>query len=91
MSKIENPLIHQYWKKVGGILVEEFPIIQKSKHSGRRVIDAIIVPDGENKILNWSQVSLKGKDIICVQAKKGRLGMSLMGQTFFFRTATKKA
>jgi hypothetical protein len=83
MSKLETPLIREYWKQVGGTLVEEFPVVKPSKDKGRRVIDAIIIPNGDKKILKGNKVSLKGKDIICVQAKKRRLSMSLMGQTFF--------
>ena len=90
MSKLETPLIHKYWSQVGGTLVEEFPAVRPSKDKGKRVIDAIIIPNGDNKILKWNEVSLKGKDIICVQAKEGRLGMYLMGQTFFSEQLLKK-
>ena len=90
MSKLETPLIRKYWKHVGGTLVEEFQVIKGSERNGRRVIDAIIIPNGENEIVHWSKVSLKGKDIICVQAKKGRLGMYLMGQTFFSEQLLRK-
>ena len=83
MSINETPLIRKYWKQVGGTLIEEFPVVKPSKDKGRRVIDAIIIPNGDKKILKWNEVSLKGKDIICVQAKWRRLSMSLMGQTFF--------
>lgn len=48
-----------------------------------RYVDAIIIPDGESKIAKAGEVSLEGKDIICIQAKHGRLGMYLMGQAFF--------
>jgi len=71
-------------------LVEEFLAVRPSKDKGKRVIDAIIIPNGDNKILKWNEVSLKGKDIICVQAKEGRLGMYLMGQTFFSEQLLKK-
>ena len=90
MSKLETPLIHKYWKQVGGTLVEEFLVVEGSKDNGRRVIDAIIIPNAENKILKWNEVSLKGKDIISVQAKKSRLGMSLMGQAFFSERLLRK-
>jgi len=90
MSKLETPVIHKYWKQVGGTLVEEFLVVEGSKDNGRRVIDAIIIPNAENKILKWNEVSLKGKDIISVQAKKSRLGMSLMGQAFFSERLLRK-
>ena len=40
----------------------------------------IIIPDEEIKIACISDVSLEGKDITCIQAKRDRLGMYLMGQ-----------
>jgi len=90
MSKNETPLIREYWKQVGGTLIEEFQVVKRSKDNAQRLIDAVIIPNGENKIAHWSEVSLRGKNIICVQAKKGRLGMSLMGQTFFSEQLLRK-
>jgi hypothetical protein len=83
MSKRETPMIRWYWKQVGGTLVEELRAVKRTKTRGQRLIDALILPNGENKIANWREVSLAGEDVIVVQAKRGRLGMYLMGQTFF--------
>lgn len=44
----------------------------------------MIIRGGESRIARASEVSLKGKDIIIVQTKAGRLGMYLMGQAFFY-------
>ncbi len=41
------------------------------------------MPNKETRIAPWREVSLKGEDVIVVQAKAMRLGMYLMGQTFF--------
>jgi hypothetical protein len=46
-------------------------------------LDAVILPEGERRIADWREVSLEGQDVIVVQAKAHRLGMYLMGQTFF--------
>ena len=48
-----------------------------------RLLDGVIVEDGEHRIARQFEVSLKDKDAIVVQMKAGRLGMNLMGQAFF--------
>ena len=83
MSKNETPLIRQYWEKIGGTLIEEFPVVKRTPTCGQRLLDAVILPKGEKRIVRWKEVSIEGQDIIVVQAKIGRLGMYLMGQTFF--------
>lgn len=83
MSKNETPLIRKYWSTVGGTLIEEFLAVRRGNRTGQRLIDAIIIPDGETKVTHWKDVCVEGMDIICVQAKNRRLGMYLMGQTFF--------
>ena len=83
MSKNETPLIRQYWEKIGGTLIEEFPVVKRTPTCGQRLLDAVILPKGEKRIVRWKEVSIEGQDIIVVQANIGRLGMYLMGQTFF--------
>jgi hypothetical protein len=82
MSKHETPMIEKYWEKVGGTLILEFPVVKQTKENGSRRIDAVILPNGP-KIKASCDVSLKGQDVIVVQAKANRLGMYLMGQTLF--------
>ena len=83
MSKLERPITLWYWGEIGGTLIEEFPAVKRTATCGQRLIDGVILPDGPHEITNWRDVSLEGKDIIVVQTKIGRLGMSLMGQTLF--------
>jgi len=83
MSKNETPMIREYWKKVGGTLIEEFPAVKRSPTCAQRLLDGIIIRRGEKRIARWREVTLKGKDVIVIQAKARRLGMTLMGQTFF--------
>jgi hypothetical protein len=83
MSLRETPLIIKYWQRIGGTLIEEYPVVSTSADHGYRRIDAVIIPDGENIKAKSNEVSLAGKDIICVQAKCERLGMYLMGQAIF--------
>ncbi len=59
MSKNETPLIHAYWKKVGGTLIEEFPAVKGTNTNGPRRIDAIFIPSDENKKIHWKQIFTK--------------------------------
>lgn len=80
MSKNETPLTRKYWKKVGGTLIEEFLMVRADEKSGKRAADAVIVLNEHYKIENKRDVIVEGKDIILVQTKAKRLGMSLLGQ-----------
>ncbi len=90
MSKLETPITRKYWKQIGGTLIEEFVMVSRNKNSEKRIIDAIIIPSGENKIIDQKLANIGGKDIIAVQTKANRLGMYLMGQTFFSEKLLKK-
>jgi hypothetical protein len=83
MSKLETPMTHWYWKQIGGTLIEEFPAVQRTETCGQRLIDGIILPHGPHEIAHWRDAELEGQDIVIVQAKRGRLGMYLMGQALF--------
>jgi hypothetical protein len=85
MSKHETPMIVEYWKRVGGVLIEEFQLVKRDASSGPRRADAVILLGQECKRLPKGQraVSIEGKDVIVVQAKAQRLGMYLMGQGVF--------
>jgi hypothetical protein len=72
-----------YWRQVGGTLIEEFVAVSRSKDRGTRLLDGVIVRDGEHRIARQSEVALKDRDVIVVQTKASRLGMNLMGQAFF--------
>ena len=50
MSKHETPLTRRYWDKVGGTLVEEFPVVKRSTTSAQRLLDGLIVFDGKIRI-----------------------------------------
>ena len=76
-------MIMKYWEKVGGTLILEFPAVKQTKETGPRRLDAVILPNGPRIKAGWRDVSLKGQDVIVIQAKAHRLGMYLMGQTLF--------
>lgn len=83
MSKHETPMTRWYWEQVGGTLIEEFLAVAASPTNGQRLIDGVIIPNGEKRIAKAAEVEIKDRDIIVVQTKIGRLGMYLMGQAFF--------
>ena len=84
MSKLETPLTRKYWNKVGGTLIEEFPVVKRSKTAGPRWIDGVIIRGGERRIADRTETNLvKGKDVIVIQTKPWRLCMYQMGQTVF--------
>ena len=83
MSKLETPMIERYWKRTGGTLICEFQLVPRGQGHGRRLVDAVILPDLPLARAHWRNVSLGGLDVILVQAKAHRLGMYLMGQAIF--------
>ena len=86
MSKHETPLTLAYWEKVGGTLIEEYPIVLKGDGCSRRLVDGLIIRGGERKRLkpyDRNSIDLTGLDLICVQTKKSKVKMHLLGQAFF--------
>lgn len=83
MSKHETHMTRWYWQQIGGTLVEEFPVVKRTATCAPRYIDGVIIRDGEQRIARAPEVQIEGKDVIVVQTKAARLGMSLMGQAFF--------
>ncbi len=76
-------MIQAFWRKTGGTLMREFPVVRASATCGARRLDAVILPRGEFREAHSRDVSLEGQDVIVVQAKASRLGMYLMGQAVF--------
>lgn len=72
-----------FWATVGGTLVEEFPLVQRSATAASRRVDGLVLPDGDRRIADWRDVSVKGRDVVVVQTKANRLGMYLLGQALF--------
>jgi hypothetical protein len=85
MSKHETWRTRKYWQSVGGLLIEEFRVTKKSKSPDQenRYIDAVIVLNEPKAFHDKNTYDLSGKDVIVVQTKRGRIGMYLLGQTFF--------
>lgn len=86
MSKLETPMTRRYWERVGGTLLEEYPAVRRRPGVGRRLVDAIIIVDGDHRIASPGERScLDGHDLIVVQTKADRLGMYLLRQALFSR------
>ncbi|MDA0919172.1 MAG: hypothetical protein O2945_08885 [Planctomycetota bacterium] len=83
MSKHETWMTRWYWRQIGGTLIEEFPAVQRTRHCGQRLLDGVIVIGGQHQIVRHDEVDLTDQDIISVQTKASRLGMSVMGQALF--------
>ena len=83
MSKNETWMTRWYWEQIGGTLIEEFPAVRRTRHCGQRLIDGVIIVGGKNQIARHDEVDLTEQDIISVQTKASRLGMSVMGQALF--------
>lgn len=91
MSLNETPMTIWYWEQVGGTLIEEFQVVPAAKGQGRRAVDALIIVGGPRERMKpGSQVSIQGKDVLVIQTKNARLGMSLMGQTLFSSELVKR-
>jgi hypothetical protein len=73
MNDYEKPMTLDYWKQVGGTLILEYPI-------AGRLIDGVIVPDGERRIALPTEVSLMGRDVILVETKARPLGRNVLSQ-----------
>jgi hypothetical protein len=84
VSKHETPMTLAYWRQIGGLLVEEFCLVDPTRSCGGRWVDALILPDRDTKLASRrARVVVDGERVILVQAKASRLGMYLMGQTLF--------
>ena len=97
MSKHETPMTRWYWRTVNkrqGLLIEEFPAVKRDGSTGKnkRHIDGVIVlgekPDRRGP-LKGDRELVKGKEVIVIQSKARRLGMSLIGQVVVSRELLK--
>jgi len=85
MSKKETPITRWYWNQVGGLLIEEFLAVRRTRARGDRKLDGLIVLGEPKSISGPIEFDLTDRDVVVVQTKAERLGMYLMGQTLFSR------
>lgn len=76
----ENKLTMRYWESVGGTLVMEFHVVARTATSGKRIVDAIILPDGPTTIARAGDVNLEGRDVVVVQTKPYPMDLVNFGQ-----------
>jgi len=82
MSQKESWRTRKYWSKKGGLLIEEFVVVKRTKTTGIRLIDGIIVLGEESRIYDGNFYDLEDKDVIVIQTKENRIGMGLLGQAY---------
>ena len=89
MSKHETPMTRWYWQHVlkQGTLIEEYVAVDKAgdDSSARRLMDGLVIMSGPFEISDDVHQNITDKDVVIIQSKNKRLGMSLMGQTLFSR------
>ncbi len=56
---------------------------ERSEGQGLRLIDGVIVLGKKKGIHNTNVFNIAGQDIICIQTKRGRVGMFVMARHFF--------
>ena len=93
MSEQETAILERYWRRVGGTLILEFPLVKRSPTSNPRRLDGLILPDAERHVARWRpymaeehttvEEVVEGANIVAVQVKPHRLNLPLLGQTFF--------
>jgi hypothetical protein len=84
MSKRETPMTRKLWQEIGGLLVEEFCLVNRASGCGCRWVHAMILPNRETRIAARGEaIDITNERVVLVQTKASRLGMYLMGQTLF--------
>jgi len=58
-------------------------VAAKAGRQGRRLTDALIIPDGGHREAHWRDIDIDGQDVIVVQTKAARLCMYLLDQAVF--------
>ena len=76
-------MIEWYWERVGGLLIEEYPIVLPGPSHGGRRLDGLVIRDVPRERVYGERLDISGRDVVLVQAKARRLGMPLIGPTLF--------
>ena len=69
------------------MLIEEFPAVRHGAGHGQRLLDGVVILNGEHRIARWNEpaAGIEGQEILVIQAKDARLGMYRLGQALFSR------
>jgi len=80
VKRPEDAVVHEVWREFPGRLAPEF-VVESERP---RRIDGVIVEAAEARLLTPRQTfSLADENVIAVQAKRGKIGLGLLGQTLF--------
>ena len=80
-----------FWHQVGGLLIEEFVAARRTASQGQRLIDAVIVlGEKKRRLKRGAEFDLAGRDVIAVQSKNRRLGMTVAGLALFSKELLKR-
>ncbi len=91
MGKLEVPMTLWFWQMLGGLLIEESLALRRTANQGQRLINAVIVlGDKKRRLTRGAEFDLAGRDVIAVQSKHRRLGMTVAGQTLFSKELLKR-
>ena len=85
MSKHETHMTECFWETcTNGAFLPEYPLVRRGPDCSNRLADAVILPDEPHHRASVKDYpSLADRRVIVVQTKRGRMGMSLMGQALF--------
>jgi hypothetical protein len=74
-----------FWQSVAhGLFIPEYLLVQPAHDRSPRRVDALILPDEPHgRARTRDCADLRGRSVIVVQTKPGRMGMYLMGQALF--------
>ena len=65
--------------------------MRRTASQGQRLIDAVIVlGEKKRRLTHGAKFDLAGRDVIAVQSKHRRLGMTMAGQTLFSKELLKR-
>ncbi len=67
------------------MLIEEYILVEKSKGVAIRRLDGLIISSEESAIKDNKRIDIKNLDVIAVQTKATKLGMSVIGQAIISR------
>jgi len=61
VSKHETPITRWYWQQLGGLLVEEYCLVDRGPTCSARWVDALVLPEQETRIaVRGEQVDARG-------------------------------
>ena len=75
-------MVRGYWRRVGGTLIERFPLTHSSK-GPPLFADAVIFPNRGTRISAVGEVTAENEDVLVVNARAKRLNLLVMGHAVF--------